>query len=321
MIRWVHETLKGNRLALARVISKIENRDPAVPNMMKLLLPHTGRAEVTGITGPPGAGKSSLVNLLIKEYRKIKSTRVAVIAIDPSSPFTGGAILGDRIRMQNHVLDENVYIRSLGTRGQQGGLSRATSEVILTLDAAGFDQILVETAGVGQTELKILTVARTIVVVLVPESGDGIQVMKSGLMEVADIFVVNKSDRPQAEVLRKELTGMLAEENTDHSHLKPNKKILTLKNSVISTDAIKGTGIKELIKAITDHQSLIKVNEIRLKKDISSLVNILKEILIERVSLKIEKILKKSKNKVLIMKLYKNRINHYQILEKINIKI
>ena len=204
----VQDMLSGKRVALARLISKIENRDQDLPSLMGQIYPHSGRAQVWGITGPPGAGKSSLVDQLTVRLRSEGKT-VAIVAVDPSSPFTGGAILGDRIRMQRHFEDRGVTIRSLGTRGKHGGLSHSTKEVVLTLDAAGFDVVLVETAGVGQTELEILRLAQTIVVVLVPESGDSIQVMKAGLMEIADVFAVNKSDRPEAEQLVRELVTMV----------------------------------------------------------------------------------------------------------------
>jgi LAO/AO transport system kinase len=204
------KALLGDTLSIARLLSKIENRSPELPSLMRQIYPKTGGARVIGITGPPGAGKSTLVDRLTALIRKNLKQKVAIVAVDPSSPFSGGAILGDRIRMQNHTGDAGVFIRSLGTRGKHGGLSHSTKEVVLALDACGFDWILVETAGVGQTELDVLRLAQTVLVVVVPESGDSIQVMKAGLMEIADVFSVNKSDRPEADKMVRELVTMVS---------------------------------------------------------------------------------------------------------------
>lgn len=225
-----------DRLSLARVISKIENRDKDLATINPALYARAGKSKVWGVTGPPGAGKSTLVNQLIDVLRGEGKT-VAVIAVDPSSPFSGGAILGDRIRMQKHHADEGVYIRSLGTRGWHGGLSQATREVVMACDAFGFDVVIVETAGVGQTELEVLTLVQTVIVVLVPESGDGIQVMKAGLMEIADVFVINKSDRPEADKLMNEINISL----TLSSHTQ-DRKIPVLK-----TEASRGVGVREVV--------------------------------------------------------------------------
>src|SRR5271166_334852 len=194
----------GDRLALARLITLVENRSADVATVMERLYDHANRAHIIGITGPPGAGKSTLIDRLLVKLRARKQ-RVAVLAIDPSSPFSGGAVLGDRVRMVDHYGDAGVYIRSLSTRGSHGGLSRAARQIVTLLEAFKFDVIIVETAGVGQTELAIMDLAHTTVVVTVPEGGDGIQIMKAGLNEIADIFVVNKADRDGADRVKAEL--------------------------------------------------------------------------------------------------------------------
>ncbi|MDP2305976.1 MAG: methylmalonyl Co-A mutase-associated GTPase MeaB [Pseudomonadota bacterium] len=198
----------GDRPALARLISMIEARAPGVSEALDTLVPrrlHTpGAPHVIGITGPPGAGKSTFVDRLV-QHARAAGERVAVVAVDPSSPWSGGAILGDRIRMERHAEDPGVYVRSLASRGHLGGLSRAAGQTVDVLDAVGFDRVLVETVGVGQGELAVMEVADTVLVVLTPESGDSVQTMKAGLLEIADVFCVNKADRPGADHLRRDL--------------------------------------------------------------------------------------------------------------------
>jgi LAO/AO transport system kinase len=239
----VQRVLAGDRLALARLMTLVENRAPELPAVMSRLYAQTGCAHVVGVTGPPGAGKSTLVDALIGRLRAV-DRRVGVVAVDPSSPFSGGAVLGDRIRMQAHFLDPGVFIRSLATRGSHGGLPRAARDVVRLLDAFGMDVILVETVGVGQTELDVMRLADSIVVVLVPEAGDTVQVMKAGLLEIADVFVVNKADRDGAVRMASELEQML--------HLRP-PSLWSI--PVLSTTASIGTGVDAVLEALDRHRT------------------------------------------------------------------
>src|SRR3954451_19398964 len=200
----IAELVAGKTAALARAISVVENTRPGFERLLGEVHRSLGRARRIGVTGPPGAGKSTLVERMVTQYRSA-GLKVAVVAVDPTSPFTGGALLGDRIRMESVALDQGVYIRSMASRGSLGGLATTTREVCDLFDAAGFDRILVETVGVGQSELDVGRMADSTVLVLVPESGDGIQTLKSGVMEIADIFVVNKADRTGADKLRQEI--------------------------------------------------------------------------------------------------------------------
>lgn len=204
-----HAILNGDRLALARMLTQVENNSADGRNTLMELFPHTGKAHLIGVTGAPGTGKSSLVNQLALHYRKTEDKRIAIVAVDPSSPFTGGAVLGDRVRMRDLSGDSNVFIRSMASRGSLGGLAQATANVVQVFDAAGFDIVIVETVGAGQSEVDIARLAHTTLVVEAPGLGDDIQAIKAGILEIADILVVNKADRPGVENTEKALKSML----------------------------------------------------------------------------------------------------------------
>ena len=230
----------GNPRALGRLISWIENGSPALPMIMKELAPDTGHAHIVGLTGAPGVGKSTTVTGLVSALRE-RGERVGVLAVDPSSPFSGGALLGDRVRMQEHALDRDVYIRSMATRGHLGGLTVATPQALRAFDAAGFDTVIAETVGVGQSELEVAEMADTIIVLLAPGMGDGIQAAKAGILEIADIFVVNKSDRDGAQALVRELRTMIALADRGPQDWK---------SPIVMTVAYQNRGIGDLLEAI-----------------------------------------------------------------------
>ncbi|MCX6159756.1 MAG: methylmalonyl Co-A mutase-associated GTPase MeaB [Ignavibacteriae bacterium] len=241
----IEKILSGDKRAVSRAITLIENNTPAKPVLLKLLYAHTGKAYRIGITGPPGAGKSTLTDCLIK-HLNTAGYKTGVIAVDPTSPFTGGALLGDRVRMSESGLLKDVFIRSMATRGSLGGLSKNVIDACNVLDAAGKDFILIETVGVGQSELDIAQTADTTVVVLVPEAGDSIQAMKAGLMEIADVFALNKSDRAGADEIASGIRNMLHLKKAAEHH----RNI-----DVIKTIASRDTGVKELFAEILGHKS------------------------------------------------------------------
>ena len=278
----VQRARQGDYRALARLITLVENEAPESMEALQELYPFTGKAQVIGITGPPGSGKSTLTDKFVKKLRQEKK-KVAIIAIDPTSPFSGGAILGDRIRMSDLNLDEDVYIRSMGTRGSLGGLSTATSGVIKILDACNFEYIIIETVGVGQSEIDIIKMADTTVVVMVPGLGDDIQAIKAGILEIGDIFVVNKADRDDANRVVYELQMMLNLNNVKSAWEPP----------VLMAIADHNQGISEIVAKTNEHFSYLQESgQLELKRR-----ERLEKELLEIVSLKIyQKIIRKIKS-------------------------
>jgi LAO/AO transport system kinase len=253
--RWTRDTLlagvrDGDRRALARAISLVEDRDPLAYELVREVYPETGGAYVVGMTGPPGVGKSSLLSALVRKVRAAGKT-VGVISVDPSSPFTAGALLGDRIRLSDHFLDPDVFIRSMGTRGHTGGLAEATLQAALVLDAAGKDLIFVETVGTGQSEVEIVGIADTVVLALMPGSGDSIQALKAGIMEIPDVIVVNKRDHPAAKTMVNEVRSILSLDR-DRGWRPP----------IVLTEAVRGEGVEELWERIEEHRRHLEEGEL-----------------------------------------------------------
>ena len=265
----------GDARAVARAISIVENHAPGWIELLKDLFPQTGRALTLGLTGSPGAGKSTLVDQLAKLYRK-DDQKVGIIAVDPTSPYTGGAILGDRIRMQDHFSDPGIYIRSMATRGSLGGLARATGDVSLVIDAAGRDIVMVETVGVGQDEVDIVRVADITIVILVPGMGDDVQIIKAGIMEIADIFVINKSDHEGSERVEKEIRALQSLATRQDGWAPP----------VVKTVATTATGVQELADAITKYRQFLLSKDLLRKRRADNwetrLVEMLRDTLLEK---------------------------------------
>jgi LAO/AO transport system kinase len=254
---WIERLRSGDALALARAISAVENRSPGSSQLLKALFPHSGRARILGLTGAPGAGKSTLVDQLARHYRKENRT-VGIIAVDPTSPYSGGAILGDRIRMQEHFSDPGIYIRSMATRGALGGLARTTADVATVLDASGRELILIETVGVGQDEVDVVRLADITVVILVPGMGDDVQSIKAGIMEIADIFVINKSDYEGTERVEREIRALQSLAGRDDGWTPP----------IVKTVASNGKGTGDLAAAIQGYEAYLQKENLVLRHNI-----------------------------------------------------
>lgn len=301
MEKLLNNAFKGDPRSIGRLISLVEADTPSAKEIMKQIYPRTGKAKVIGITGSPGAGKSTFVDRLIEQF-KTDNMKVGVIAIDPSSPFTGGAILGDRLRMQSHALDEGVFIRSMGSRGHLGGVSRATHEAALILDACGFDVVLIETVGVGQSEVDIIKIADTVVLVLVPGMGDDVQIMKAGIMEIADTFVVNKADKEGADKVAADVQVML--KMLKEKEWVPPVTLVSSQNN---------TGVEEVKNTLNDHWNYLHTSSEGKKRRFIQLEMEVEAILRGEISLMTEKIWKKRKDTGILEDLASRKADPYTL--------
>jgi LAO/AO transport system kinase len=302
----VNGVLAGNCRCIARAITLIENNTADAQKIIAAIYPHTGKAHIIGLTGPGGSGKSTLIEKIVREYRRNGKT-VGVIAVDPTSPFTGGAFLGDRIRMQELSTDEGVFIRSMATRNYPGGIAKATKDAVKVLDAAGKDVIIVETVGAGQSEVEIIKVAQTIVVVHAPGLGDEIQAIKAGLMEIADIFVVNKADRENADKTVMDIQAMLQLDNKETPWKLP----------ILKTTALTGEGIPQLIEKIEEHKQFLE-KELKYKRNLQKAETEFIEALKEKVvNLIIEELKQEGRFKEFLEKILKKEIEPASAAEKL----
>jgi len=298
--------LAADRRSIARAITVIENNAPKAQELISSIYPQTGKAHIIGLTGPGGSGKSTLIEKIIREYRQ-KDKTVGVIAVDPTSPFTGGAFLGDRIRMQDLSTDQGVFIRSMATRNYPGGIAKATKDAVKVLDAAGKNIVIVETVGAGQSEVEIIKVAQTIVVLFAPGLGDEIQAIKAGIMEIGDIFVVNKADRENANKAVMDIQAIL----------QLNNKEKTWKPPVLTTTALTGEGVSQLIKKIEEHRLFLE-NELERKRSREKAEAELVEAIKEKVASSIiEELKREGKFEEFLQRILEKKIDPASIAEKL----
>lgn len=305
MEKLIARALEGDHRSIARLISLVESESPQAEIIMRKIYPHSGKAHIIGLTGSPGAGKSTLADKIIAHFKSLGKT-VGVIAVDPSSPFTGGAILGDRLRMQQHAVDPDVFIRSMGTRGSLGGLSRSTQEAALILDACGKDVVLIETVGVGQSEVDIVKIADTVGLILVPGMGDDIQIMKAGIMEIADIFIVNKADRDGADRVATEVNMML-----DLLGMRP------WRPPVLKTVAERSEGVEEVVLEMVRHADFLRRSEEGRRRRWQRLGMEVEEILRREIAAMVEVAWEKEKSPELFELLAARKTTPYEVAERI----
>ena len=303
----IHSALSGDKKAIARLITLVENDEEKAREIVRRIYPHTGKAYVVGITGPPGSGKSTLLDKLIKLARR-EDHRVGVIAIDPTSPFTGGALLGDRLRMQRHSTDPGVFIRSMATRGFLGGLAKATNDAVKILDASGYDLIFVETVGVGQIEVDIVKTADTVVLVTVPGLGDEVQAIKAGLMEVADIFAINKADREGVEMVHLELKMAIEFEREKW-------KQLGWEPPIVETTAFTLKGVKPLWEAIKRHKEYMESSGRLRERRAFRVREEVKTIVASAIARKVEEKLAEGDAKELIEEVVERKLDPYSVAQ------
>jgi LAO/AO transport system kinase len=302
----VQGVLAGDRRSIARAITIIENNTAEAPKLISQIYPHIGKAHIIGLTGPGGSGKSTLIEKIVREYRRRGKT-VGVVAVDPTSPFTGGAFLGDRIRMQELSTDEGVFIRSMATRNYPGGIAKATKDAVKILDAAGKDIVIVETVGAGQSEVEIIKVAQTVVVIHAPGLGDEIQAIKAGLMEIADIFVVNKADRENADKAVMDIQAIM----------QLNNKEKVWKTPILKTVALTGEGVQQLVEKLEEHRQFLKKEKEREKSLLRAEAELTEAIKEKVLSSTVEELKREGKFEEFLQKILNKEIDPATAAEKL----